>query len=49
MKKERRWIKSAIEAALETKVALPWARSTRRRPAAVKPALAPKPQALAAR
>lgn len=47
MKKERRWLKSAIAASADSTVALPWARGLRRRPAALKPA--PKPQAIAAR
>lgn len=47
MKKERRWLKSAITAAAETTVALPWARGTRRRPAAV--SVPAKPRAIAAR
>ncbi len=42
MKKERRWLKSAIAAANAPQVALPWARGTRRRPEAMKPAPAPK-------
>ena len=46
MKTERRWLKSAIAASLEPQVALPWQRSTRRRPAAMKaaPAAAPAPR-----
>ena len=50
MKKERRWLKSVIAASLEPQPALPWQRSTRRRPEAVKPAPTPmKPRAIAAR
>lgn len=50
MKKERRWIKSVIAASLEAQPALPWQRSTRRRPEAMKAAPAPqKPRAIAAR
>ncbi|NBZ88293.1 hypothetical protein [Stagnihabitans tardus] len=56
MKKERRWLKSAIAAANEPQVALPWARGSRRRPASMMPAVsqpAPtpvsQPQAVAAR
>lgn len=50
MKKERRWIKSVIAASTEVQVAMPWARTNRRRPEAMK-AAAPvaKPRALAAR
>lgn len=44
MKTERRWLKSAIAASLEPQVALPWARSTRRRPAAMKATAAPAPR-----
>ena len=50
MKKDRRWLKSAIAAAAEPQVAMPWARGTRRRPEAMKVALpAPKLRAIAAR
>lgn len=54
MQKQPRWMKSVIAAANEPQVALPWARSTRRRPAAMnlaamKPAAATKPVAIAAR
>ena len=51
MKKERRWLKSAIAASLEPQPALPWQRAIRRRPEALKPAApAPmKPRAIAAR
>jgi len=48
MKKERRWMKSALAASTESQVTMPWARSTRRRPEALKTA-APKPRAMAAR
>ena len=49
MKKDRRWLKSAIAAAAESQVALPWARGQRRRPEAMKVApVATKPQAIAA-
>ena len=44
MKKERRWIKSIIAASTEAQVALPWARSTRRRPAALKDQAKPGPR-----
>jgi hypothetical protein len=47
MKKERRWLKSAIIASTEQQVVLPWARSARRKPAAVKPSAPAK--AVAAR
>lgn len=36
MKKDRRWLKSALAAAAEPQVALPWARGSRRRPASLK-------------
>lgn len=36
MKTDRRWMKSVIAASTQVQVALPWARSTRRRPEAVK-------------
>jgi hypothetical protein len=49
MKKQPRWMKSAIAASTETQIALPWARGQRRRPAAMKPAEAPKSRSLAAR
>lgn len=49
MKKDRRWMKSIIAASTEVQVALPWARSTRRRPAAVKEAVKVAPRAMAAR
>ncbi|MCW1918669.1 hypothetical protein NX862_07885 [Rhodobacter sp. KR11] len=49
MKTERRWLKSVLAAAAEPQVALPWARTTRRRPEAFRtappaqtPAAAPK-------
>jgi hypothetical protein len=48
MKKDRRWLKSVIAASQEQQVALPWARSTRRKPASLT-AIAAKPQAIAAR
>jgi hypothetical protein len=50
MKKERRWLKSAIAASAETQVVMPWARGQRRRPEAMKDApVAAKPRAIAAR
>ena len=49
MKKDRRWLKSAIVAAAEPQIAMPWARSARRRPEAMKTLAAPKPHAIAAR
>lgn len=56
MKTERRWLKSAIAAANEPQIALPWARGTRRRPEAMRTASSKikatpgaKPVALAAR
>lgn len=36
MKKERRWLKSAIATAQSTEVAMPWTRGARRRPEAMK-------------
>jgi hypothetical protein len=48
MKKERRWLKSIIAASLEPQVALPWQRSTRRKPEAMKPVLV-QTRAVAAR
>ena len=47
MKKERRWLKSAIAASLEPQAAMPWHRAARAKPEAMKPA--PKPRAMAAR
>ncbi|MDP2081720.1 MAG: hypothetical protein U0934_08945 [Pseudotabrizicola sp.] len=47
MKKERRWLKSAIAASLEQQVTLPWA--ARRNSQAPKAAPAAKPRAIAAR
>lgn len=49
MKKQPRWMKSAIAASNEPQIALPWARGQRRRPEAMKPAEAPKTRAIAAR
>lgn len=51
MKKERRWLKSAIAASLEPQVALPWQRGARRKPEAMKAAApaATKGRAIAAR
>jgi hypothetical protein len=46
-RKPRRWLQSAIAASARPQPALPFARSTRRRPAAV--AQAPRPAAIAAR
>ena len=37
MKKQRRWLKSALAAAAEPQVALPWARQARRRPKSLGP------------
>lgn len=42
MKKDRRWLKSAIAATEATPVVMPWTRGQRRRPEALKP-LAAKP------
>lgn len=52
MKKDRRWLKAVIAASLEPQIALPWQRSARRKPAAMKAAPAAKAatsQAIAAR
>lgn len=49
MKKDRRWMKSAIAASTEPQAALPWARGTRRRPEAMKAQPVAKPRAVAAR
>lgn len=58
MKKDRRWLKSAIATAAATEVAMPWTRGARRRPEAmteafkaapVAPLAKPAPQASAAR
>ncbi|MEO5619418.1 MAG: hypothetical protein ABIQ85_00745 [Cypionkella sp.] len=49
MKKDRRWMKSAIAASTECQTTLPWARGGRRRPEALKTAEAPKLRAVAAR
>lgn len=49
MKKDRRWLKSALAAAAAPQVALPWARESRRRPAALKSTVPPAKPALAAR
>ena len=54
MKKDRRWLKSAIATAAATEVAMPWTRGARRRPEALKaapvaPLTQPAPQASAAR
>jgi hypothetical protein len=48
MKKERRWLKSAIAASAAPQPALPWARGSRRKPAAMQ-ALTQTPRARAAR
>ena len=48
MTKTPRWLKSAIAASAEPQPALPWARSMRRKPAALR-AVPVKPQAVAAR
>lgn len=48
MKKDRRWLKSVIAASLEPQAALPWQRSNRKKPAALKQA-ATKASAIAAR
>lgn len=43
MKKQPRWMKSAIAASAEPQVILPWARSQRRRPEAMAVALKATP------
>jgi hypothetical protein len=49
MKKDRRWLKSAIAASTEVQVSLPWARGARRRPEAMKATPPVKARAIAAR
>ena len=58
MKKDRRWLKSAIATAAATEVVMPWTRGARRRPEAMTEALKavpvapfakPAPQSSAAR
>ncbi len=49
MRKERRWLKSAIATSADVQVSLPWARADRRKPDAMKPMAAPKLRAVAAR
>ncbi len=49
MKKERRWLKSAIATSNDVYVVMPWVRGQRRRPDAMKPAAPAKPRAIAAR
>lgn len=54
MKKDRRWLKSAIATAATTEAVMPWTRGARRRPEAMKTdaaalAAKPAPQASAAR
>ncbi len=50
MKKDRRWLKAAITAAAEPQIEMPWARSSRRRPEALKAGtVSAKPRAIAAR
>lgn len=50
MKKDRRWLKSAIAASTDVQIAMPWARGQRRRPDMMKPVAAQmKPRAIAAR
>ena len=48
MNKDRRWLKSAIAAAAGPQIAMPWARSARRRPDVMKVVTVPKPRAIAA-
>ena len=50
MKKDRRWLKTAIATSGEALPALPWQRQSRRRPQAMNPAATPPiPGAVAAR
>jgi hypothetical protein len=49
MKKERRWLKSAIAASAEIQVTMPWARQARRPQVAAKPAQPAKSSSIAAR
>ena len=52
MKKERRWLKSAIAASKEPQAALPWQRSVRRKPTSLSfaaCAFSARPTAIAAR
>ena len=48
MKKDRRWLKSAIAASAEPLPALPWQRESRRRPEAMKEIVTPKQASIAA-
>lgn len=48
MTKTPRWMKSALAASTEPLPALPWARSTRRKPESLK-SPTPQPRAIAAR
>ena len=50
MKKDPRWLKSAVAASAVAEVSLPFQRGNRSKPAAMKPATAmDKPRAIAAR
>ncbi len=49
MKKDRRWLKSAIVASMEETVSLPWQRGAGAKLGALKTEAAPKPRAIAAR
>ncbi len=49
MKKDRRWLKSAIATAATTEVVMPWTRGARRRPEAMTEALKAAPAAIAAK
>ena len=49
MKKERRWLKSAIAASAEVQVVMPWTRGQRQRPEAMKAITAIKPRLVASR
>ncbi|MGB8811646.1 MAG: hypothetical protein WCC57_00515 [Paracoccaceae bacterium] len=51
MKKERRWLKSVLAASEAQQVSMPWQRSARRKPEAMKALTTAtiKPRALAAR
>lgn len=49
MKKDPRWLKSAIAASAEAQVSLPWQRGNRSKPEAMKAAPVAKTRAIAAR
>jgi hypothetical protein len=50
MKKDRRWLKSALAASQDSTISMPWTRGNRRRPLAMKSvSTGTKPRASAAR